>query len=128
SITSLYNNLTLAIKMIKRWTLKPADEQITEHLHQVLKVSPVLCRLLTIRGVKDYESAKAFFRPGLSQLHDPFLMKGMTAPVDRITYAFEWHEKILVYVDYDVDGTTAVSVMYAFLRSRYAGDITYYIP
>lgn len=114
--------------MIKRWTLKPADEQTTEHLHEVLKVNPVLCRLLTIRGIKDYEEAKTFFRPSLSQLHNPFLMKGMTEAVDRIKDAFEWHEKIMVYGDYDVDGTTAVSVMYSFLRSQYDGDITYYIP
>ncbi|MCB9047726.1 MAG: single-stranded-DNA-specific exonuclease RecJ, partial [Chitinophagales bacterium] len=87
--------------MIKRWTLKPADEQITDHLHDVLKVNPVLCRLLTIRGITDYDSAKTFFRPDLSQLHDPMLMKGMREAVSRIKDAFEWHEKILVYGDYD---------------------------
>ncbi|MCB0695983.1 MAG: single-stranded-DNA-specific exonuclease RecJ [Chitinophagaceae bacterium] len=114
--------------MIKRWTLKPADEQITDHLHDVLKVNPVLCRLLTIRGITDYDSAKTFFRPDLSQLHDPMLMKGMREAVSRIKDAFEWHEKILVYGDYDVDGTTAVSTMYSFLRSVYKGDLAYYIP
>lgn len=112
----------------KRWTLKQADESWIKELHSSLRISPILCRLLAVRGIKDYDSAKAFFRPELSQLHDPFLMKGMREAVTRITDAIEWHEKIMVYGDYDVDGTTAVASMYSFLRSQYKGDITYYIP
>ncbi len=112
----------------KRWTLKQADESWVKELHSTLHISPILCRLLAVRGIKDYDSAKTFFRPELSQLYDPFLMKGMKQAVTRITDAIEWHEKIMVYGDYDVDGTTAVACMYSFLRSQYKGDITYYIP
>lgn len=112
----------------KRWTLKPAEEQEIKDLHEALRINPILCRLLVVRGIKDYDSAKTFFRPSLSQLHDPFLMKGMKEAVTRITEAFEWHEKILVYGDYDVDGTTAVATMYSFLRSQYKGDLDFYIP
>lgn len=112
----------------KRWTLKPAEEQEVEHLHEALKINPVLCRLLVVRGIKDYDSAKTFFRPSLEQLHDPFIMKGMKEAATRIIDAFEWHEKILVYGDYDVDGTTAVATVFSFLRSQYDGDINYYIP
>lgn len=112
----------------KRWTLKPANEQDVESLHQALKVSPILCRLLVLRGIKDYDNAKNYFRLSLEHLHDPFLMKGMKEAVARITEAVEWHEKILVYGDYDVDGTTAVATMYSFLRSQYKGDLAYYIP
>lgn len=112
----------------KRWTLKQADEQDTERLHKDLQISPVLCRLLALRGIKDYDTAKFFFRPELTHLHDPMLMKGMALAVGRITDAIEWHEKIMVYGDYDVDGTTAVATMYSFLRSQYKGDLAYYIP
>lgn len=112
----------------KRWTIKPADEQVVNHLHDALKVHPVLCRLLAVRGITDFESARTFFRPSLEHLHDPFLMKGMTEAVQRVTDAIEWHEKILVYGDYDVDGTTSVATMFSFLRSQYKGDIDYYIP
>ncbi len=112
----------------KRWTLKQADEAWVKELHGSLRISPILCRLLAVRGISDYETARTFFRPELSQLHDPYLMKGMREAVTRITDAIEWHEKIMVYGDYDVDGTTAVACMYSFLRSQYKGDITYYIP
>lgn len=83
---------------------------------------------MALRGIYDYEQAKLFFRPQLSQLHDPFLMKGMQRAVDRITEAIEWHERILIYGDYDVDGTTAVAVVYSFLRANYTGPLAYYIP
>lgn len=112
----------------KRWTLKQADEAWVKELHSSLHISPILCRLLATRGIDCYDTAKTFFRPELSQLHDPFLMKGMKQAVTRISDAIEWHEKIMVYGDYDVDGTTAVACMYSFLRSQYKGDITYYIP
>lgn len=116
------------MKVDKRWTIKPADEQEVEHLHNALRIHPSLCRLLIVRDIKDFESARTFFRPELSQLHDPFLMKDMQKAVDRISRATEDQEKILVYGDYDVDGTTAVASMYSFLRSKYNGEIGYYIP
>lgn len=112
----------------KRWTLKSANEQEVEHLHDVLGINPVLCKLLALRGIKDYDAAKSFFRMSLEHLHDPFLMLGMTEAVSRITEAIEWHEKIIVYGDYDVDGTTAVATVYSFLRNQYKGDLAYYIP
>ena len=112
----------------KRWTLKSADEEIINTLAESLRVHPVICRMLAQRGITDYESAKKFFRPSLDDLHDPYLMKGMRKAVDRIVDAIEWHERIMVYGDYDVDGTTAVSVVYSYLRANYSGEITYYLP
>lgn len=116
------------MKPDKRWTIKEVDEQVVQSLNESLHVHPAVCRLLAVRGINDYEAAKDFFRPELSQLHDPFLMKGMKKAVDRITEAIEWHERIMVYGDYDVDGTTAVSVVYSFLRKNYKGELTYYLP
>lgn len=112
----------------KRWTLKPANEKHIRQLSDELKVHPALCRLLAVRGISTYEAAKTFFRPQLDQLHDPFLMKGMRKAVDRISDALEWHERIMVYGDYDVDGTTSVAVVYSFLRDQYKGELSYYIP
>lgn len=112
----------------KRWTLKPADEEVTKHIQEALNIHPALCRMLAQRGVSDFDTAKTFFRPELSHLHDPFLMKDMQQAVQRITDAIEWHERILVYGDYDVDGTTSVSVVFSFLRNQYEGDLGYYIP
>lgn len=112
----------------KRWTLKAVNEQDVTHLHSTLRISPILCRLLALRGIRDYDAAKNFFRPELSHLHDPLLMLGMKEAVARITEAVEWHEKILIFGDYDVDGTTAVATMYSFLTGYYKGDIAYYIP
>ncbi len=116
------------MKPDKRWTIKEVDEQVVQGLYESLHVHPAICRLLALRGVADYDAAKKFFRPELSQLHDPFLMKGMKRAVDRISEAVEWHERIMVYGDYDVDGTTAVSVVYSFLRKNYKGELTYYLP
>lgn len=116
------------MKPDKRWTLKPAGEEHIKHLAGVLKINASLCRLLAVRGIRDYESARLFFRPVLDHLHDPFLMKGMKEAVKRISDAIEWHERILVYGDYDVDGTTSVAVVYSFLSKNYSGDISYYIP
>ncbi|GAA4464064.1 single-stranded-DNA-specific exonuclease RecJ [Nemorincola caseinilytica] len=112
----------------KRWTIKPADEQVVSRLYNELQVQPAICRLLAVRGITDFESARLFFRPELSHLHDPFLMKGMKKAVDRIAEAIDWHERIMVYGDYDVDGTTAVSVVYSFLKELYKGEVSYYIP
>lgn len=115
-------------KQQKRWTLKPANEKHAEQLVADLKIHPALCRLLAVRGVTEYESAKQFFRPQLEDLHDPFLMKGMKQAVDRIAEAVEWHERILVYGDYDVDGTTSVATVFSFLKEHYNGEINFYIP
>lgn len=112
----------------KRWTVKPANEQDVERMHEALRINPVLCRMLVLRNIKDYDAAKTFFRPELSHLHDPMLMHGMKQAVERITEAIEWHEKILVYGDYDVDGTTAVATVFSFLRNHYNGTLAYYIP
>jgi single-stranded-DNA-specific exonuclease len=112
----------------KRWILKQVDKEKVKSLYSVLKVHPALCRILAVRGIEDYDAAKNFFRPQLEQLHDPFLMKDMQKAVERITEAIEWHERIMVYGDYDVDGTTSVAVVYSFLRKNYKGEISYYIP
>ena len=104
-----------------------ADEAVVDALHQGLKINPVLCRLLVQRGITTFEEAKAYFRPSLDQLHDPFLMKDMGKAVARIQQAITSGEKILVYGDYDVDGTTSVAVMYRFLRSL-APACDFYIP
>jgi single-stranded-DNA-specific exonuclease len=116
------------MKPEKRWTLKPAEEQKVNRLSEVLKIQPAICRMLVQRGIEDYESARLFFRPELSHLHDPFLMKGMKQAVNRISEAIEWHERIMVYGDYDVDGTTAVSLFYSFLKNNYEGELSFYIP
>ena len=108
--------------------MKPANEAIAASLSESLKINPAVCRVLALRGVTDYESARLFFRPELSHLHDPFLMKGMKRSVERISEAIEWHERIMVYGDYDVDGTTAVALLYSFLRNKYDGPLAYYIP
>lgn len=116
------------MKPDKRWTLKPADEQKVNRLADALKIQPAICLMLVQRGIEDFDSAKLFFRPELTHLHDPFLMKGMSQAVNRISDAIEWHERIMVYGDYDVDGTTAVSLFYSFLKNNYKGDLAYYIP
>lgn len=100
-----------------------------QHLHEVLKIHPALCNILAQRGIRDFEEARSFFRPQLSALHDPFLMKDMDKAVARLLTAFNTREKILVFGDYDVDGTTAVSIMYQFLQKVYIpGNIQFYIP
>ena len=116
------------MKPDKRWTLKPVNETTVNELQNTLNIHPALCRILALRGIKNYEEAKLFFRPELSQLHDPFLMKGMQKAVERISTAIEWHERIMVYGDYDVDGTTSVALMYSFLKANYKGEMGYYIP
>lgn len=118
----------MAMQVDKRWTIKSANEQDVDHLHEVLSINPALCRLLAVRSICTYDDAKLFFRPQLDHLHDPFLMNGMQKAVDRITTAIQEKEHILVYGDYDVDGTTAVSIVYSFLRSQYSEHLTYYIP
>src|SRR5690242_13018956 len=113
--------------MEKRWTICNDDPETTAALQKALNIHPILCKLLVQRGITDFESAKNFFRPQLSQLHDPWLMKDMHKAVDRILLAFAKKEKILVFGDYDVDGTTAVAAMYSFLKKFY-NELDFYIP
>ncbi|NNE03820.1 MAG: single-stranded-DNA-specific exonuclease RecJ [Eudoraea sp.] len=109
-----------------RWTLKPKpDAELVNQLASDIQVDPLIAALLVQRGVHSYEQAKTFFRPELSQLHDPFLMKDMDKAVARIQRAIASNENILVYGDYDVDGTTAVALMASYLRSNYPNVATY---
>ncbi len=115
--------------MEKRWNLLCPDEQVVARLQQELGISAILCRILVERGVKTYQDAHEFFRPKLESLHEPFLMKDMDLAVDRIMSAMVQRERILVYGDYDVDGTTAVGCMYRFLCKIYEKDLLdFYIP
>ncbi len=115
--------------MQKRWTILSADEETVEQLHSSLKVNKSLCKILVQRGIDSYDKAKAFFNPDLSMLHDPFLMKDMDKAVERIQKAFAEKEKILVFGDYDVDGTTAVATVYQYLRDVYDSSlIDFYVP
>ncbi|WP_118193874.1 single-stranded-DNA-specific exonuclease RecJ [Albibacterium indicum] len=115
--------------MQKRWVEKPQlyPEQV-QNLSKTLNINPVLASLLVKREIHTYEDAKAFFCPDLGQLHDPYLMQDMEKAVFRITRALKNKEKILVYGDYDVDGTTAVAVVYCFLNELAPNYIDYYIP
>lgn len=114
--------------MDRIWNLKKqGDQNEVKHLSAALNVNMVIARLLVQRGIKTYPEAKAFFRPRLSDLHDPFLMKDMDKAVARLDKAIENQEKVIVYGDYDVDGTTSVALMYSFLKQRIE-DIEYYIP
>ena len=111
-----------------RWNSLPIpNPESTERLQKELGISPVLCRLLVQRGIKDFKQAKEFFRPSLDDLHDPFLMKNMQKAVNRINDAIAAKENILIYGDYDVDGTTAVSLLSSFLQKHYP-NIDTYIP
>lgn len=109
-----------------RWTLKaqPETEKI-DYLANVLQISPLVARILLQRGIETYEEARRFFRPQLSDLHDPFLMKDMSVATDRIRKAIAENENILVYGDYDVDGTTAVALLSSYLLVEYANVATY---
>ncbi|MBN7814779.1 single-stranded-DNA-specific exonuclease RecJ [Algoriphagus pacificus] len=110
------------------WRQTPrASSQLIEQLGKEINVNPILANMLINRGVESFETAKNYFRPSLSQLHDPFLMKDMTAAIDRIEEAIANEEKILVYGDYDVDGTTAVALVYSFLQTFY-DQVDFYIP
>ena len=113
--------------MEKRWNIQKTDAALSQSLQASLRIHPVICSILVSRGIHDYAAAKSFFRPSLDDLHDPWLMKDMQLAVDRITSAMQKGEKILVYGDYDVDGTTSVACMFQFLREQYA-QIDFYIP
>tara|TARA_B110000902_G_scaffold59671_1_gene70064 strand:- start:6500 stop:8179 length:1680 start_codon:yes stop_codon:yes gene_type:complete len=109
------------------WNIKNLDTKQVKQLAEELGVNEIVAHLLLLRGITNYEDAKKFFRPQISHLHNPFLMKGMQDAVDRIELALKKGEKILIYGDYDVDGTTSVSMMFCFL-SRFTDKIGYYIP
>ncbi len=114
--------------MTKRWKVKPsAEKEIAERLAKAINVNPVAANLLIHRGITTFEEAKLFFRPQLEHLHDPFLMKDMDKAIVRIEEAISKGEKILVYGDYDVDGTTSVALVYSFLKTIYP-NLDYYIP
>jgi len=109
-----------------RWTIKPIPEQTEiDRLSSALKVEPLIAHLLLQRGISNYEEAKTFFRPQLSDLHDPFLMKDMDKAVARIEKAIASNENILVFGDYDVDGTTAVALLSTYLLETYPNVATY---
>lgn len=114
--------------MENKWNIRESgDPEKIERLVAEVGIDPVLANLLVQRGVETFEQARRFFRPSLENLHDPFLMKDMDKAVDRLHKAITGGEKILVYGDYDVDGTTAVSLVYSFIK-RYSPNVDFYIP
>ena len=114
--------------MEKRWVVKEkGDTAVVKQLAGALGVSESLANLMAQRNISSADEAKSFFNPSLDYLHDPFLMKDMNIAVDRISTAIKKNERILVYGDYDVDGTTAVALMYSFLKDQYS-NVEYYIP
>jgi len=113
--------------MQKRWKILTPDKQKSDLLQQSLKISPVICNILVQRGIETFEQSKKYFRPELTDLHDPWLMKDMDKAVERIIRSINNKEKILVFGDYDVDGTTSVACMYRFLKKIHP-DLDFYIP
>lgn len=112
----------------RRWTIKPAGNiETVRKLSKELNIGLVLANFLAQRGVTSFDEAKQFFRPSLNDLHDPFLMKDMDKAIERLERALGDGEKILVYGDYDVDGTTAVALVYSFLKTLNA-NVDYYLP
>jgi single-stranded-DNA-specific exonuclease len=115
--------------MNKRWNILSCEEGKETALFESLKINSTLCRILVQRGIDDFEKARAYFRPQLTDLHDPYLMKDMNKAVNRILESFDRKEPILVFGDYDVDGTTAVACMYQFLCRIYDPELVeFYIP
>jgi single-stranded-DNA-specific exonuclease len=114
--------------MEKKWIIREGaqPEKVTK-LQEELKVDRIVAELLVQRGIETFEEAKKFFRPSFENLHNPFLMKGMKEAVERIKMAYEKNERILLFGDYDVDGTTSVALLYLFLK-KYFPAIDYYIP
>ncbi|MEN9445486.1 MAG: single-stranded-DNA-specific exonuclease RecJ, partial [Bacteroidota bacterium] len=114
--------------MDKEWNIKPSgDPEVIARLAEELNIDQVLANLLVQRHVTTFDEARIFFRPDMAHLHDPFLMKDMDKAVARIDIAFSQHEKILIYGDYDVDGTTSVALVYSFMKEHYP-HLDYYIP
>ena len=112
--------------MSVRWNIKKSDSILVKKLSDELGINEIIAHLLVLRGITTYNEAKKFFRPQISDLHDPFLLKGMNKAVERIQLALKKGEKILIYGDYDVDGTTSVAMMYNFLN-RFTTNIGYYL-
>ncbi len=113
--------------MQKRWKILNAEQEKITSLQKELKINKTICKILVQRGFDTFNKAKEFFRPGLSDLHNPWTMKDMEKAVERILKAINEKEKILIYGDYDVDGTTAVASMYQFITQFYP-NVEYYIP
>jgi single-stranded-DNA-specific exonuclease len=115
--------------MEKRWKILRAPVDKVNLLQQSLKINPIICQILVQRHIEDFNQARKFFRPALSDLHDPWLMKDMDLAVSRLLTSFKNEEKVLVFGDYDVDGTTAVACMFRFLKGIYdPAHLAYYIP
>lgn len=113
-----------------KWNYQPPtlqEREAARALSREIGISPILCKLLQERGIHSAAEAKRFFRPQLNDLHDPFLMNDMDVAVERLNLAMGRKERILVYGDYDVDGTTAVALVFKFLQQFYS-NIDYYIP
>jgi len=111
-----------------RWVYEePEQEESVRELQQELKIPPEVARLLAIRGINTFPDARSFFRSGVTDLHDPFLMRDMDAAASRLCRAIRNSEKVVIYGDYDVDGTTATSILYTFLKS-FGLETEYYIP
>jgi single-stranded-DNA-specific exonuclease len=111
----------------KRWNILEADTNNVSLLQGELKINVTLCRILVQRGIQNFGQAKDYFRPQLSHLHNPWKMKDMAKAVNRILKAFDRNEKILVFGDYDVDGTTSVASMYSFIKKLH-NNVDFYIP
>ncbi|HET8865289.1 MAG TPA: DHH family phosphoesterase, partial [Gracilimonas sp.] len=111
-----------------RWVYaQPEQEESTPDLGSKLGIPDKIARLLALRGIETYDDAEYFFRPKIENLHDPFLMKDMEVGAERLALAIRKSERVLVYGDYDVDGTTATSCIYTFLK-EFGVDAHYYIP
>ena len=114
--------------MEKKWVVRNGHNLAeVEALRDALKVDKIVAQLLLQRGISTFEEAEQFFRPKLEQLHNPFLMKGMDFAVQRLNQAIKNKENILLFGDYDVDGTTAVALLYSYLR-KHSPNVDFYIP
>ena len=114
--------------MNKRWLLKPkVNKEKIDTLNKALNTSKTISSILLQRGVNSLESAKKYFRPSLEDLYDPYLLKDMDKATDRIIKAIDYNEKILIYGDYDVDGSTSVAMIFDFFN-LFTKNISYYIP
>jgi len=112
--------------MQKRWLVKaPVERDRVDAFREEIKADRITTELLISRGIFTYEDAKEYFNPDIANLHDPFLMKNMEAAVKRLVHAIEKEEKVLLFGDYDVDGTTAVALMHAYLR-KFHEPLDYY--
>ena len=114
--------------MQKKWNIHHIkNSEVISDLQNTLAVDETIAKLLALRGITNFEEAKTFFRPNLDMLHNPFLMKGMHVAIERIIKAINNKEKVLIFGDYDVDGTTSVALVYSFFKN-YISEIRYYIP